>query len=81
MKTSLIIEDKVFKEAKKESVKSGKSISKIINQWVILGQNVWKKKRQEKKISSSFKPVNLGQQKLDLSSREKWMESLEDDCS
>jgi len=81
MKTSLTLEDKVFKAAKKESVQSGKSISKIINQWAILGQSVWRKNLNKKKISPSFKPMDLGQQKLDLSSRKKWIAFLENDRS
>ncbi|MDE0518491.1 MAG: hypothetical protein OXH36_02895 [Bdellovibrionales bacterium] len=46
MKTSLIIEDSVFKDAKKESAKSGQSISMIINEWAALGRAAWKKHKK-----------------------------------
>ena len=78
MKTSLIIEDGVFKDAKKESAKSGQSISMIISQWAVLGRAAWKKHKKQKKKIPPFKPVNLGKQKLDLSSRDVWMEIIDD---
>ena len=78
MKTSLIIEDKVFKDAKKESAQSGQSVSMIISQWAALGRTAWKKRKQQKKALSPFKPVNLGKQKLNLSSRDIWLDTIDD---
>jgi hypothetical protein len=79
MKTSLIIDDRVFEEAKKEASKSGRSLSEIISQWAALGREVWRqKKRQNLK---KFKALNLGREKIDLTSRKEWMEDLGDDRS
>ncbi len=79
MKTSLIIEDKVFKEAQKEAIETGKTVSQIITFWATLGKEYLKIKQKDKK--KSFKPLQLGEPKLDLSSRKNWMEELEDDRS
>jgi len=78
MKTSLILDDKVYEDAKKESLKTGRSLSEIISQWTALGRDSWKK---QKKNNSTFKPANLGNQKLDLTNRKEWMEQLDDDFS
>lgn len=78
MKTSLIISDKICKEAKKESLKTGKSVSEIISQWAMLGYELVKKRKREPK---KFKPLKLGTQKIDLTCRKEWMEKLEDDGS
>ncbi len=78
MKTSLIIDNRVYEDAKKESASTGQSLSEIINQWAILGRDLWK---THKKRGSAFKPIDLGRQKTDLSSRKDWMEALEDDRS
>ncbi len=79
MKTSLIIDDRVFEEAKKESVKTGKSVSEIISAWAAIGRDQWRKLKGKK--TKTFKPIDLGQQKLDLNSRKEWMEELDDDRS
>ena len=76
MKTSLIIDDRVYEDAKKESASTGRSLSEVISQWTALGRDLWKK---QKRKASSFKPVNMGEQKIDLSSRKEWMETLDDD--
>lgn len=78
MKTSLIIDNRVYEDAKKESASTGQSLSEIINQWAVLGRDLWK---TQKKRDFTFKPINLGKQKVDLSSRKDWMEALEDDRS
>ena len=77
MKTSLILDDRVFEEAKKEAHKSGRSLSEVISQWAALGREVWKSK---KALSpKKFKPLDLGTEKVDLASRKEWMEDLDDD--
>ena len=63
MKTSLIIEDRVFEEAKKEAIKSGSSISEIISQWAALWRDLWR--QQKASPRKKFKPLNLGQEKID----------------
>lgn len=79
MKTSLILDDRVFEDAKKESARSGQSISDIISQWAALGREVWRQKKT--KSSKKFKPLILGEEKVDLISRKDWMEALDDDRS
>ncbi len=76
MKTSLIIDDRVYEDAKKESVTTGKSLSEIISQWTALGRDLWKKQKGK---TSTFKPISMGKQRIDLSSRKEWMEILDDD--
>jgi hypothetical protein len=76
MKTSLIIDDRVYEEAKKEAAATGKTLSEIVSLWSALGRDVWKKQQRK---TSHFKPISMGEQKIDLSSRKEWMEDLEDD--
>lgn len=76
MKTSLILDDRVFEEAKKEAYKSGRSISEIVSQWAALGREVWRNKKSQN--PKNFKPMNLGAEKIDLTSRKEWMEDLDD---
>jgi len=79
MKTSLVLDDRVFEEAKKESLKTGKSVSEIISEWASIGRDQWKKLRGKK--TKRFKPLDLGEQKIDLISRKEWMEDLDVDRS
>jgi hypothetical protein len=67
MKTSLILDDRVFEDAKKESHRTGKAISEIISSWASLGRDLWRQKKR--KAPKSFKPLNLGEEKIDLSNR------------
>lgn len=76
MKTSLILDDRVFEEAKKEAGRSGRSISEIVSQWASLGREVWRQKKSQK--TKKFKPLNLGSEKIELTSRKEWMEALDD---
>ncbi len=77
MKTSLILDDRVFEDAKKEAHKSGRSLSEIVSQWAALGREVWKNKNVLN--PKKFKPLDLGPEKIDLASRKEWMEDLDDD--
>lgn len=77
MKTSLIIDDRVFEEAKKEASKSGRSLSEVISHWAALGRDVWRENKRQP--AKKFKPVDLGKEKIDLTNRKDWMEDLEDD--
>ena len=79
MKTSLILDDRVFEDAKKESHKTGRAISEIISSWASLGRDVWRQKKV--KVSKSFKPLNLGKEKMDLTNRKDWMGDLDDDSN
>ena len=78
MKTSLIIDDRVFEEAKKEADKSGKTISEVISKWAQLGRDVVKQ-AQKNQRPKEFKAKDLGVPQIDLSSRKDWMEELERD--
>lgn len=77
MKTSLILDDRVFEEAKKEAGKSGRSISEIVSQWAALGREVWRQRKSQ--TPKKFKPLDLGAEKIDLTTRREWMEALDDD--
>lgn len=77
MKTSLILDDRVFEDAKKESHKTGRAISEIISTWASLGRDLWKQKKGQP--PKKFKPLNLGSEMIDLTNRKDWMEDLEDD--
>ncbi len=78
MKTSLIIDDRVFEDAKKEANKSGKTISEVISKWAQVGRQVFKQKIKNQ-LPKEFKAKNLGAPQMDLSSRKDWMEELEND--
>ena len=78
MKTSLVIDDRVFEEAKKEADKSGRTISEVISKWAQLGRETWKQNQKTQKVKE-FKAKDLGIPQVDLSSRKDWMEELERD--
>ena len=78
MKTSLIIDDKIFEDAKKESDKTGKPISEIISKWAQVGREFWKKDQKIKNVKE-FKARSLGKPMIDLTNRKNWMEELEND--
>ena len=75
MKTSLIIDDLLFKEAKKESNKTGKTISEIISSWAKLGKDAWTQNKHKQR--KDFKPLNLGTPNFDLLNRKAWMAELD----
>ncbi len=77
MKTSLIIDDRVFADAKKESLKTGKAVSEVISQWAAIGRDVWRKSKTQP--AKKFVPIDLGTEKVDLTNRKEWMEDLDDD--
>lgn len=78
MKTSLIIDDKIFEDAKKESEKTGKTISEVISKWAQVGREFWKKEQKSKQVKE-FKARSLGKPMIDLTNRKNWMEELEND--
>lgn len=77
MKTSLIIDDRVFDDAKKEAHKTGKAVSEVISQWAAIGRDLWRKKTTT--APKKFKSLNLGVEKIDISNRQDWMTELDDD--
>lgn len=78
MKTSLVIDDRVFEDAKREADKSGKTISEVISKWAQLGREVFKQTSKNQR-PKEFKAKDLGAPQIDLSSRKDWMEELERD--
>ena len=78
MKTSLVIDDRIFDEAKKEADKTGRTISEVISKWAQVGRDFLRDSNKNQKIKQ-FKPKDLGSPKIDLSNRKNWMEELEHD--
>lgn len=76
MKTSLNIDDAVFKAAQRETLKNKRTLSEIISEWARLGRYaVLKRKNKPSKI----KTVNLGgPARFDLNSRRNWMDFLDE---
>lgn len=78
MKTSLVIDDRVFEDAKREADKSGKTISEVISKWAQVGRDAFKQAHKNQ-LPKEFKAKDLGVPQIDLSSRKDWMEELERD--
>lgn len=77
MKTSLNLNDDVFEAAKREALRTGRTISEIVSEWARTGRDALKNKARRGK---KFQPVDLGgAAQIDLSSRRNWMEALDDD--
>ncbi|MBI2347002.1 MAG: hypothetical protein HYV03_09060 [Deltaproteobacteria bacterium] len=75
MKTSLTIDDRVFRAAKKEAARHGRTIGELISEWARLGLEYLL--RVERSRKRQLKCVHLGgPAAIDLSSRRDWMETL-----
>ncbi len=76
MKTSLILEDSLFREAKKEAERERKTLSEVISHWARLGRDVLKRKKAGGR--PALKSVDLGgPASVDLNSRRDWIDTLE----
>lgn len=76
MKTSLIIDDRVFQTAKREAERRGQTVSQIISDWARIGLETLKKATKSRR--KALKSVSLGgPAAIDLSSRRDWMDSLD----
>ena len=76
MKTSLNLNDQIFEAAKAEAYATGKTLSEIISSWAAVGRAATQKAQKKNK---TFKPLDLGgAPAVDLSSRSRWFEELED---
>lgn len=76
MKTSLNINDHIYKTAQREAQNQSSTISEIISFWAQVGLDFIKKQRARKKLV--FKPVDLGgPAEIDLNSRRDWMDLLD----
>ncbi len=75
MKTSLLIEDGLFRAAKKEAQKRKKTLSEIISFWARVGRQMLSKQKTKFK---ALKAVDLGgPSSVDINSRRDWMDTLE----
>mgnify|MGYP001766763521 CR=1 FL=1 len=80
MKTSLNIDDILFKEAGEEARREGKTIGETISGWARAGRRALLEKRRAAKRRKAPRAVDLGgPAMIDLGSRRDWMDSLEDD--
>lgn len=75
MKTSLNLDDNLFRAAQREALKTGKTMSELINHWASFGRKCLIDAPKKQK---SFSPINLGgPTKIDLTSRRDWMDQLD----
>jgi hypothetical protein len=77
MKTSLILDDRLFREAQREARRRGRTISETINDWARLGRDL---ANQSLPVKPVLRPVDLGgPAAVDLARRSEWMDWLDDD--
>lgn len=77
MKTSLDIPEALRKEAKIYAAKTSKGIGEVIVYWASLGKEV-AKNPTSRKTKKLFKPLDLGEALIDVSSRSAVYDSLEE---
>ncbi|MBK5290435.1 MAG: hypothetical protein JJE04_01910 [Acidobacteriia bacterium] len=76
MKTSLVIDDSLFRAAKAEAERTGKTISETISAWASAGRRSLKEEKRKKK--RVLPVLDLGQPRIDLTSRRDWLDLLDD---
>ena len=76
MKTSLIIDDALYEDAKKVSQRTGQTLSATINAWARAGRNL---ERLRAKKRPTLHPVDLGQPRLSFDSRANLLDAIDDD--
>lgn len=83
MKTSLIINDHLFREAQKVSLKEKRTVSDTINEWARAGYDlIRKKKRALRSHARRIPALNLGgPAQVDFNSRRQWMDELDNGTS
>ena len=75
MKTSLNIDDALFKAAQNAAIRGNISVSQVISRWARTG---FTQLNSKKKKPSSLKTVDLGGSSLiDINSRRNWMDLLD----
>lgn len=75
MKTSLNIENALFRAAQREAQRQGKTLSDTITFWARVGYDFLKKGKHARR--KQVKTLDLGgPSRLDLSSRKHWMDLL-----
>lgn len=76
MKTSLVIEDSLFRAAQQEAQRTHKTLSETISQWARAG---WAVLRKRKTPSRKIRPVNLGGKAgVNIANRKSWMDDLDE---
>lgn len=76
MKTSLVIDDSLFRAAQEEAHRTRKTLSETLSHWARVG---WEALRKRKSPSRKIKPLNLGgQARINLASRKAWMDELDE---
>ena len=75
-KTSLIIDDNLFKAAAKEAEASDTSISQVISRWAVIGRNAERVSATRARVI--YRPRDLGAPLLTLRSRNEWMDALDE---
>jgi hypothetical protein len=79
MKTSLNLDEELFKTAKKEALRQKTTMSHVINIWARAGRKALVEKKVKK---CEFQAVDLGgAPQIDLENRSDWMEVLDEDRS
>ncbi|MBI2605323.1 MAG: hypothetical protein HYW49_04505 [Deltaproteobacteria bacterium] len=76
MKTSLVLSDYVFKQAKKAADASGKTISDVIDSWARSGLELSSKRKRK---PATYRALDLGIPLVDLNSRREWADLAYDD--
>ncbi len=77
MKTSLNIEDSLFKAAQNEAHQSGKTLSETIGTWARVGRDFLSAKKKKPDISK-LKTMDLGPPLIDINCRREWMDALDE---
>ena len=76
MKTSLIIDDSLYEDAKKVAQRTGRSISATISEWARIGRKL---ERQRSRRKPALAPVDLGRPLMSIDSRDATTDALDDD--
>lgn len=76
MKTSLVLDDRLFRAARQEAQRNGKTLSETISHWARVGWEALRRERTTRR--TTFHAVDLGgAAAIDLHSRRDWMDTLD----
>lgn len=75
MKTSLILEDSLFDDAKREAQRTGKTISQTISEWARAGRDAKKAEKPKERIVPTLDTG--GPARISLDRRSEWMDELD----
>lgn len=77
MKTSLNIQDSLFKAAQEEAKKNKSTISELISTWARIGREALMKQKEKRTVRQLMSRDLGGKAFIDLSSRRDWMDALD----